>query len=74
HGAAVLRAGAAEAAARGAALLWCNGRTRARGFYERQGFRVHGEEFVIEGVGPHLVLVREIPPRTRRTGDAAGRP
>ncbi|MGK5450002.1 GNAT family N-acetyltransferase [Streptomyces radiopugnans] len=74
HGAAVLRAGAAEAAARGAGLLWCNGRTPARGFYERQGFRVHGEEFVIEGVGPHLVFVREIRPRTRRTGDVAGRP
>ncbi|MGY1451641.1 GNAT family N-acetyltransferase [Streptomyces sp. SS8] len=74
HGAAVLRAGTAEAAARGAALLWCNGRAPARGFYERQGFRAHGEEFVIEGVGPHLVFVREIRPRTRRAGDAAGRP
>ncbi|MFH0244473.1 GNAT family N-acetyltransferase [Streptomyces sp. HK10] len=74
HGAAVLRAGTAEAAARGAALLWCNGRTPARGFYERQGFRAHGEEFVIEGVGPHLVFFREVRPRTRRTGDVAGRP
>ncbi|SFK32622.1 GNAT family N-acetyltransferase [Streptomyces pini] len=74
HGAAVLRAGTAEAAARGAALLWCNGRTTARGFYEHQGFRAHGEEFVVEGVGPHLVFVREIRPRTRRTGDAAARP
>ncbi|MFP8882660.1 GNAT family N-acetyltransferase [Streptomyces mangrovi] len=74
HGAAVLRAGTAEAAARGAALLWCNGRTTARGFYERQGFRARGEEFVVEGVGPHLVFVREIRPRTRPAGDAAARP
>lgn len=59
-GTAVLRAGTAEAAARGAGLLWCNGRTEARGFYERHGFSVRGGEFVIEGVGPHLVFVREI--------------
>ncbi|WP_344322426.1 GNAT family N-acetyltransferase [Streptomyces macrosporus] len=59
-GAAVLRAGTAEAAARGARVLWCNGRTVARGFYEHHGFTVRGEEFVIEGVGPHHVFVREI--------------
>ncbi|RMI39158.1 GNAT family N-acetyltransferase [Streptomyces triticirhizae] len=59
YGAAVLDAASEVAAERGAALLWCNGRTEARGFYERQGFAVVGEEFVIEGVGPHLVLARK---------------
>ncbi|MDT0443895.1 MULTISPECIES: GNAT family N-acetyltransferase [unclassified Streptomyces] len=62
YGAAVLAAATAEAAARGAELLWCNGRLAARGFYERQGFAAMGEEFVIEGVGPHLVFVRKIEP------------
>lgn len=60
YGATVLQAATAEAAARGAGLLWCNGRLVARGFYERQGFAVIGEEFDIEGVGPHLVFAREI--------------
>ncbi|HEX5566238.1 MAG TPA: GNAT family N-acetyltransferase [Streptomyces sp.] len=60
YGTAVLRAGTAEAAARGARLLWCNGRTAARTFYEHHGFTACGEEFVIEGVGPHLVFVRGI--------------
>ncbi|ARQ72523.1 GNAT family N-acetyltransferase [Streptomyces marincola] len=58
YGAAVLAAAAAEASALGAGLLWCNGRVGARGFYERQGFTVAGEEFEIEGVGPHLVFTR----------------
>ncbi|MDT0266870.1 GNAT family N-acetyltransferase [Streptomyces sp. DSM 44915] len=59
-GVAVLAAASETAGARGARLLWCNGRTGARGFYERQGFAVAGEEFVIEGVGPHLVFTRKI--------------
>ncbi|MDT0345212.1 GNAT family N-acetyltransferase [Streptomyces litchfieldiae] len=59
-GAAVLEAATAEAAARGAELMWCNGRSVARGFYERQGYAVQGEEFQIEGVGPHYVFARKI--------------
>lgn len=65
YGTAVLRAAEAEAAVRGAELLWCNGRTEARGFYERQGFTAVGEEFPIEGVGPHLVFVRPVRPDSR---------
>lgn len=61
YGAAVLDAASEAAGERGAALLWCNGRTVARGFYERRGFTVVGEEFVIEGVGPHLVFARKVP-------------
>ncbi|GAA2714856.1 MULTISPECIES: GNAT family N-acetyltransferase [Streptomyces] len=60
YGAAVLEAGLAEAAARGARVVWCNGRTVARGFYERHGFKVIGEEFEVEGIGPHFVCAREI--------------
>jgi GNAT superfamily N-acetyltransferase len=56
-GAAALRAGLAECAARGAQLAWCNGRTSAAGFYEHQGFTAIGEEFVLEPSGPHYVFV-----------------
>ncbi|MFI9238616.1 GNAT family N-acetyltransferase [Streptomyces sp. NPDC053079] len=66
HGAAVLRAGLAEAAARGAALVWCNGRTPARGFYEHHGFHARGEEFTVEGVGPHFIFAIKL------SGGAAG--
>lgn len=59
-GAAVLRAGLAEAAARGAGLVWCNARTSAAGFYARHGFVGRGEEFIIEGVGPHRVFAIKI--------------
>ncbi|MFD7237071.1 GNAT family N-acetyltransferase [Streptomyces syringium] len=61
YGVAVLRAGLDQAAARGAALAWCNGRTSARGFYEHQGFTVTGEEFVVEPVGPHYLFTIKLP-------------
>jgi GNAT superfamily N-acetyltransferase len=56
-GAAALDAGLREAAARGAALGWCNGRTSATGFYEHMGFTAVGEEFTIQPSGPHYVFV-----------------
>lgn len=37
---------------------WCNARTEAIGFYEKDGWRVVSEEFMIEGVGPHKKMVR----------------
>ncbi|MCA6091562.1 GNAT family N-acetyltransferase [Streptomyces sp. SCA3-4] len=72
HGVAVLRAGLAEAAARGAALVWCNGRTSARGFYEHHGFEVRGEEFTVEGVGPHFVFTIKLPGSEAETGADGG--
>ncbi|WP_223291121.1 GNAT family N-acetyltransferase [Streptomyces avicenniae] len=61
-GAAVLEAAAAEAAARGADLLWCNGRMDAGGFYLRQGFGTVGDTFVVEGFGAHRVFTRATSP------------
>lgn len=57
YGVAVLRAGVAEAAARGAELVWCHGRNAARGFYEREGFTVVGPEFQLPPAGPHHLFV-----------------
>ncbi|WP_405581152.1 GNAT family N-acetyltransferase [Streptomyces sp. NBC_01190] len=57
YGAAALNAGLREAAARGAEVVWCNGRTSATGFYEHLGFTAIGEEFVLEPSGPHYVFV-----------------
>ncbi|MBB5933105.1 GNAT family N-acetyltransferase [Streptomyces zagrosensis] len=60
YGVAVLRAGLAEAAARGARWAWCNGRTGARGFYEREGFTAVGEEFDLAPSGRHLIFVSKL--------------
>jgi GNAT superfamily N-acetyltransferase len=56
-GGAALTAGLRESAARGAAVVWCNGRIAATGFYHHLGFTAVGEEFTIEPSGPHYVFV-----------------
>jgi GNAT superfamily N-acetyltransferase len=43
-----------------AGRLWCNGRTSARGFYERHGLKAVGEEFVTPHTGPHYLFVLEL--------------
>jgi predicted GNAT family N-acyltransferase len=59
-GAAVLREGLSVAADRGADLVWCNGRTSARGFYERLGFTAVGDEFFTQPTNePHYVFTYE---------------
>jgi GNAT superfamily N-acetyltransferase len=54
YGAAALAACLAEARARGAALVWCNAREAALGFYLRAGFVASGDRFEIAGIGPHF--------------------
>ncbi|MDP4108901.1 MAG: GNAT family N-acetyltransferase [Bacillota bacterium] len=43
---------------REAELWWCNARVSAVGFYKKLGLIVYGDEFIIEGVGPHRVMYR----------------
>ena len=38
------------------AIIWCNARTNAVGFYEKFGFKTEGQEFMIPGVGPHYLM------------------
>jgi predicted GNAT family N-acyltransferase len=40
----------------GGGELWCNARTPAAGFYRAAGFEVVGDEFDIDGIGPHVVM------------------
>jgi predicted GNAT family N-acyltransferase len=42
-------------------VVWCHARTAAAEFYEGHGFERHGEVFDIEGIGPHIVMWREMP-------------
>jgi GNAT superfamily N-acetyltransferase len=60
YGAAALRYGIAEVRRRGGALLWCNARSGAVGFYERLGFSIIGDEFEIAPIGPHYVMEIEL--------------
>jgi GNAT superfamily N-acetyltransferase len=59
-GAAALAACLDEARARGAALVWCNAREAALGFYARAGFRATGERFEVPGIGPHFLMHRSL--------------
>ena len=52
----------AHVRAHGGDLLWCNGRTSARAFYESLGFRATGEEFDLPVSGAHFVFRRALQP------------
>jgi GNAT superfamily N-acetyltransferase len=53
-GKALLDACVAAAREHGAGLLWCNARTSAVPFYEKNGWQTVGAEFDIPTVGPHF--------------------
>mgnify|MGYP006295369017 CR=1 FL=1 len=38
-------------------VMWCNARTPAAPFYRKLGWRIVGDEFDVEGVGPHVRMV-----------------
>lgn len=60
HGQAMLAACVDHVGDRGGGELWCNARTPAAGFYAAGGFEVVGDEFEIEGIGPHVVMRRQV--------------
>lgn len=51
---------AAENYARGsgASVIWANARSSAIGFYTKAGYSVISEEFMIDGIGPHYLIVK----------------
>jgi len=62
-GRALVAAGVRVAEAAGAALMWCQARTSARGFYESLGFVAVGEEFNLPIAGPHYLMIKDLGPR-----------
>ncbi len=38
---------------------WCNARIKAVNLYLSQGFVIVGDEFVIEDIGPHFLMIKE---------------
>jgi GNAT superfamily N-acetyltransferase len=59
-GALLLSACLDHARAHGASRVWCNARSPVRGFYEREGFVVEGDEFALPAIGPHFLMTLEI--------------
>jgi predicted GNAT family N-acyltransferase len=47
-------------ASAGGRLVWCNARVPARRFYERAGFRTHGDVWDEGDIGPHIRMWRAI--------------
>ncbi|HEV2294557.1 MAG TPA: GNAT family N-acetyltransferase [Tepidisphaeraceae bacterium] len=43
-------------------LMWCNARSPAVAFYERHGWTIASEEFVIPTAGPHFKMILKLPP------------
>jgi ribosomal protein S18 acetylase RimI-like enzyme len=41
-------------------MVWCNARLGAVDFYKSVGFKITGEIFDIEGIGPHYYMYKEI--------------
>ena len=42
------------------ALIWCNARESAVGFYEKLGWNIDSERFDIEPIGPHFKMKIEL--------------
>ena len=59
-GRALVLAGQRLAEEAGARVVWCNARTTARGFYEKLGFEVEGEEFELPDSGRHYVMIKDL--------------
>ncbi|WP_338030853.1 GNAT family N-acetyltransferase [Cytobacillus citreus] len=39
-------------------LLWCKARTTVQEYYNKLGFKVHGETFDYPPIGPHIVMYK----------------
>ena len=52
----ILRFAFQELKKRNVNFLWCNARLVAVNFYKKLNFKVYGEEFNIEHIGPHYVM------------------
>jgi GNAT superfamily N-acetyltransferase len=41
-------------------FLWCKGRTTVQEYYNKLGFKTHGEVFDYPPIGPHIVMYKKI--------------
>jgi len=57
YGAALLKYAVSYLKNTKAEYIWCNARSSAVAFYEKQGFKIVSDEFEIAGIGPHYVMI-----------------
>lgn len=41
-------------------LLWCKARFTAQGYYEKLGFKSHGQVFDYHPIGPHIIMYKRL--------------
>jgi predicted GNAT family N-acyltransferase len=41
-------------------VIWCNARINAVAFYKKAGFKIIGDEFEIETIGPHFLMAKNL--------------
>lgn len=70
-GARLLAASLARLEARGAEVLWADGRDSALSFYERHGWAVEGDGYVTAIGIPHHTVVLDLAAPARQSGDGA---
>ena len=64
----MMRAEEAVAAEGNAGWLWCNARTPAAAFYQKQGWAIVSEVFEIPTAGPHVKMSKKLKrPKPRET-------
>ena len=59
-GSALLRSGLDHLRRLSADVVWCNAREGALGFYGKEGFTTSGPAFMIEGIGLHHLMYRQL--------------
>jgi GNAT superfamily N-acetyltransferase len=63
-GSALVAEGVRIAREDGAALIWCNARVTACGFYEKLGFATVGASFDLPASGRHFMMIRDLAERS----------
>ena len=44
----------------GVTFLWCKGRTTVQEYYQKLGFKVHGDVFDYPPIGLHIVMYKKL--------------
>lgn len=60
YGLALLHAVESTAREFGAKIIWANARITATEFYRKAGYHIGEKEFIVAGVGPHVVISRSL--------------
>lgn len=66
-GRAVIKFAESSIKEKGVDLLWCKGRATVQEYYEKLGFRAHGEVFDYPPIGPHIIMYKKLQKRIKNT-------